>query len=236
MLSDISAKLTTQKLLLVPHSQGNFYANAIYSNLADKPGGLPAGAIGIFGVASPASHINGGGDWITSDTDEVIAGIVGGISPKGILPTNTTIIFNDSDGDPLGHDFTKIYLKYKTPEIISGITSSLDKLRTDSGRREDMPCVAPPELTFMDKVDSATLAVLDHPSNPLESIAFVVANVEIKIVSGVYAIGQTIVGVVNTTAAFLSSTVSSLFFSDNSSGGGSGVCRGGNYDPSYRHE
>ncbi len=185
MLGDASRQVKTQKLLLVPHSQGNFYANAIRKNLADQSGGVPSRSIGIFGVASPASHIYDGGTWLTSTTDKVIAGLVGKYSPKGILTPNTTINFRDSDGDLNGHDFTKIYLKYKTPEIINGIQSQLSKLQADSSRSEDVPCIEPPNFTVMDKIDGATLAVLDNPQNIIAVPAVLIANLEIKAVVAV---------------------------------------------------
>jgi hypothetical protein len=161
MLTDASRQVKTQKILLVPHSQGNFYANAIRKALADKLGGVEAKSIGIFGVANPASHMYNGGAWLTSDTDKVISGAVGHVPFRTILPTNISIPFKDSDGDFFGHDFTKIYLKYATPEIVLGIQSSLSKLQADPGRRDDIPCIAPPELTAVDKVSNATFAVAD---------------------------------------------------------------------------
>ncbi len=185
MLASASKQVNTQKLLLVPHSQGNFYANAIRKNLADQPGGVPAKSIGIFGVASPASHIYDGGTWLTSTTDKVIAGLVGKYSPKGILTPNTTINFRDSDGDLNGHDFTKIYLKYKTPEIINGIQSQLSKLQADPNRREDIPCIDPPKITLLDRIDASTLAVLDNPQNPMDVPAVLIANLQIKAVVAV---------------------------------------------------
>ena len=41
MLVGVSEKLHTQKTLFVAHSQGNFYANDLYSSLAGKSGGIP---------------------------------------------------------------------------------------------------------------------------------------------------------------------------------------------------
>jgi len=43
------------RVLVVAHSQGNLYANAPHTRLADK--GLPIDAFGIVSVANPASHI-----------------------------------------------------------------------------------------------------------------------------------------------------------------------------------
>ena len=41
MLKSASEKVKTQKLLLVAHSQGNFYANSFYDTVAEKQGGVP---------------------------------------------------------------------------------------------------------------------------------------------------------------------------------------------------
>ena len=82
MLKSASEKVKTQKLLLVAHSQGNFYANSFYDTVAEKQGGVPRESIGVYSVATPASRVAGGGKWLTSDTDKVISGIVGRLSFK----------------------------------------------------------------------------------------------------------------------------------------------------------
>ena len=41
MLKDASAKVKTQKLLLVAHSQGNFYANSFYDTVVGKKAAFP---------------------------------------------------------------------------------------------------------------------------------------------------------------------------------------------------
>lgn len=72
MLVDASEKVRTQKLLLVGHSQGNFYTNSFYETVVDKQGGVPWKSMGVYGIASPATFVAGGGKYITSDTDNVI--------------------------------------------------------------------------------------------------------------------------------------------------------------------
>lgn len=211
MLTDASINIKTQKILLVPHSQGNFYANAIRKNLADQPGGIPSESIGIFGVASPASHIYEGGAWLTSTTDKVIAGLIGTYSPRGILPPNTTINYTENDGDLNGHDFIRIYLRYKTLEIILGIEKSLDKLQADPERREDIPCIDAPKTTFMDTIDAATISVVDHPKSVIDIPSVIVANLEITALSKLADVGNYIgqksftiaVSMVNTTATVM---------------------------------
>ena len=72
MLDGASQKVTTQKLLLVAHSQGNFYSNNFYNKVASQSGGVPAQSIGVYSVATPANSVAGGGEYITSDTDKII--------------------------------------------------------------------------------------------------------------------------------------------------------------------
>src|SRR3989338_3088406 len=54
MIKTASEKVTTQKLLIVAHSQGNFYANSLYDRVTNKDGGVPVQSIGIYGVATPS--------------------------------------------------------------------------------------------------------------------------------------------------------------------------------------
>ena len=126
MLSDASQKVATQKLLLVGHSQGNFYANNFYEKVADKEGGVPSESIGVYGVATPASSVAGGGKYLTSDTDVVISKVVGRV--LNVLKPNTHITLQNGD-DNLGHDFSGVYLKYQGDRIVSDIKSSLNNLK-----------------------------------------------------------------------------------------------------------
>ncbi|MDO8451792.1 MAG: hypothetical protein Q7S76_02890, partial [bacterium] len=77
MVKEASTKVTTQKLLLVAHSQGNFYANSFYDKVTGKDGGVPVKSIGMYSVATPSNHVSGGGRYLTSGSDKVISGVVG---------------------------------------------------------------------------------------------------------------------------------------------------------------
>lgn len=163
MLKDASAKVQTQKLLLVAHSQGNFYANSFYDTVADKEGGVPAQSIGIYSVANPASRVAGNGKWMTSDTDHVIAGLVQHLAFfRKIMPTNEHIAEVSGGLDPSsGHDLTTVYLKYRSAKIVAGIQASLDKLSVDAARSESALCIDPPKLSLAHKIEGAVLAVAD---------------------------------------------------------------------------
>ena len=164
MLKSASEKVKTQKLLLVAHSQGNFYANSFYDTVAEKQGGVPRESIGVYSVATPASRVAGGGKWLTSNTDKVIAGIVGRLSFKKIMPPNTRIELQDGD-ESAGHNFKDIYLKYRSAEIVSDIQASLNRLSENASQNENKSCLSAPELTLAHKIEGAVLAVADPLAN-----------------------------------------------------------------------
>lgn len=168
MIKEASAKVTTQKLLLVAHSQGNFYANSFYDKVAGKDGGVPLESIGMYSVATPSNHVAGNGKYLTSGTDKVISGVVGSLPFLKIMSPNTYIELKDGD-DPLGHNFAEVYLKYKPVEIVSDIAWSLDRLQTSKDldsrlRGNDSPqglCIDPPKLSLAHKIEGAVLTVAD---------------------------------------------------------------------------
>src|SRR3989338_4287318 len=162
MLKAASEKVTTQKLLLVGHSQGNFYANSFYDKVAGKNGGVPKESIGVYSVATPSGRVAGGGKWLTSDTDKVIAGAVARTPFRNIMRPNTHIELQVGD-DSLGHTLSGVYLKYKGDTIISDIAWSLDKLTTNNTERTI--CIDPPKITVAHKAVGAMFAVADPVAN-----------------------------------------------------------------------
>src|SRR3990167_1133863 len=187
MLKSASEKVKTRKLLIVGHSQGNFYANAFY-----KKASVPLESTAVYSVATPSSYVAGGGDYITSETDKMIAGLVARVLRKDILPPNTRIeeAANDT-GLTAGHSFSDVYLKYRGAEIVGGIEKSLYKLTPkhtnilqNVGMLEDAtsPCIAAPERTLAHKAAGLAFTVAD-PAAAGAKLAVVGA------VKGVNAVG-----------------------------------------------
>lgn len=160
MLKAASEKIRTQKLLIVAHSQGNFYANSFYETVANKQGGVPAQSIGVYAVATPSGRVAGGGKWLTSDTDKIIAGLVAKFPFRNIMKPNTHIELQDGD-DSFGHSFTDVYLKYRGGEITSNIQNSLDVLKENDIQDAQKPCIAVPEISTEHKVEGAVFAFAD---------------------------------------------------------------------------
>ncbi len=211
MLNDASNKISTQKVLLVGHSQGNFYANNFYDKVAGKEGGIPTESLGVYSVATPADHVGGEGKYITSDTDKAIAGVAGDIF--SILPPNAHIDLQQGDNF-LGHNFD-IYLKYQTPRIVSDIQSSLDKLQTNNIQNENASCMNPPKLTLGHKIEGLALAVADSTADVVKNGIVLTYDTGVFIVNGIYntslAVGNAVIQGVNTVASSISSFAQSIF-------------------------
>ena len=141
MLKSASEKVKTRKLLIVGHSQGNFYANAFYKRAtapSSDGASVPLESIGVYSVATPSSYVAGGGEYITSETDKMIAGLVARVLRKDILPPNTRIeeVVNDT-GLTAGHSFSDVYLKYRGAEIVGGIEEALSRLNATEPNRNE---------------------------------------------------------------------------------------------------
>lgn len=104
------------RVLLVPHSQGNLYANRVVEVLTSGQAPFDGwrqykyGSIGIVGLATPAAYVAGqraeNKGYVTSLNDIVI----GGLRKAGyaVLAPNVTVPFTQDDFT--GHGFREIYL------------------------------------------------------------------------------------------------------------------------------
>ena len=207
MLKDASEKVKTQKLLLVAHSQGNFYANSFYDSVAGKDGGVPNESIGVYAVATPAGRVAGEGKWLTSDTDKVIVDLVGLFPFKKIMAPNTSIVLEEDD-DNNGHNFSGVYLKHRGKEIVSVIRDSLGRLTENNVQKQESSCLAPPKLTMAHKVEGVILSAAD-PVAEIGKDGIVLAA------SGVYQTGKALAKGVSSLADLFAVAYSSLLAEDN---------------------
>lgn len=189
MLLSASQKVKTEKLLVVAHSQGNFYANSFYDSVVDKNGGVPAKSLGVYSVATPASRVAGGGKWLTSDTDKVIAGAVGRVPWRGIMAPNTHIELKEGD-DKLGHNFSSVYLRYRGAQIVEDIQSELDGLSADETQNSAGACIDAPKLSLGHKAVSVVFFVADPlAQNTIDKAVFAynTAETAAKTMASVYS-------------------------------------------------
>ncbi|ULH15512.1 hypothetical protein MF271_16605 [Deinococcus sp. KNUC1210] len=104
-----------RRVLLVPHSQGNLYANAVYAELQRR--GVSLSNLRVVGAAVPNLTLVGGNSYVTSGSDNVINGLRL-LFP--VAPWNDTSLPLWQTRDPLlGHDFNTVYANLEEP--ISGV-------------------------------------------------------------------------------------------------------------------
>jgi hypothetical protein len=100
--------LEGHRVMLVPHSQGNLYANAVYGRLSSiNTSDINLEAFGTAGAASPANFVATGDGYVTSDTDHVID-LLRTFIPATLNSNNNSVPFTTSE-DRLGHGFYEIY-------------------------------------------------------------------------------------------------------------------------------
>ena len=134
MISELKrATKTRKKTILIAHSQGNFFANQIVSDLqTSSPDLLPC--VGVVAIATPATYVAGSGPYTTLANDMVI-NLGRAAFPWSPLPASpTTPVFNTKDLS--GHLLVPSYLETLPSRIRSQIL--------DVANRLNQTCVAPP--------------------------------------------------------------------------------------------
>jgi len=182
MLVDLSAKVKTQKLLIVAHSQGNFYANDIYRTLGDKEGGVSKSSMGIYGIGTPTSYIAGNGKYILSKNDSIINKIrlFGMID---VLPANADIP-KDEEDEFNGHGLSASYLKYEGKRISADIMTMLHGLKENPNKNPNQPCINPPEITLLDETVDLAYKILDPIQEMIKDTTNLAVNDIVKPVFG----------------------------------------------------
>ena len=154
ILMQVHPEIGTQKILLVGHSQGSFYANELYRYLIEN--GLPKESVGVYHVASPASEVAdtlypGDGDYLTSTNDNTIWEIRGWAeffnSPRPLEPNILIRISNPNTAKMWrGHSFSGEYLSGAPARIVRDIDKALSQLKTNQNiRGVEGGCYNPPE-------------------------------------------------------------------------------------------
>ena len=109
-----------KRVIVIAHSQGNFYANRAYANLASTAG------FGIVSVGTPANGTAGGGVYTTLTNDQ----IVGTVPYRRTPNTTNSSMFVTATQDVDGHSFTRSYLNgdVSGPQIVAQVNASLAAL------------------------------------------------------------------------------------------------------------
>jgi len=204
ILLQIHPQVTTQKLILVGHSQGTYYTNDLYKYLTSH--GVSKSSIAVYNIATPASFVAGGGQYLTSATDKVINRVrealkhapskesfgagaalatVPQTMPKDTLTANTSFVLSPEEqaNENGGHSFSNVYLENAPATIVSTIGNNLAGLSATADFNGD--CFAKPSEGISYKTGKAGLGVMDFvATNAGPALAFArdfVADVGTKV-------------------------------------------------------
>ncbi len=119
-----------KKVMVISHSQGNYYVNAAKKLLEAIQPALPMTAFGIFGVATPANNVGGDSQpYYTNNRDVILA-------VPGSLPTNWAL--KNAAGEAVGlinplkaHGFEDTYMSGDydlRPALVAGIKQRMSTL------------------------------------------------------------------------------------------------------------
>lgn len=136
-----TSMLEGKKVLVVSHSQGNFFVNAAYEKLFTGDSALTTtSSFGIVAVATPASFTAGGGPYTTLVEDLVIQAIALA-TPPSVSPPRFSNITNIGSGatssEWKGHGFIEEYTAQGSRSIVQIMNDTTTMLRS---------LVQPPEL------------------------------------------------------------------------------------------
>lgn len=179
ILMELAPQLHTQKVLLVGHSQGTFYTNAMYNYLIAH--GVSPSSIAVYNLATPAASVAGGGAYTTSSYDKVIEYVreldakVGAPQP---LPANINIPlpYDERDDEWGGHHFQSDYLEGAPGQIVRDMQAMLTRL-VSSGADSSSPCFEPPTDSVAYKTQALAFAALDATYSGAQSVGGAVASV-----------------------------------------------------------
>lgn len=118
-----------KRIIVIPHSQGNLFANTTIANAVGSDTERFGETIGLFGVATPANRIAEGGEYITASDDRIIDGLR---LFRPVLPANLNNdpgLFGD-ERSWTNHYFDRDYF---SPELESRnrIDAAVDQLARD---------------------------------------------------------------------------------------------------------
>jgi hypothetical protein len=174
IIESLKDKVTTDKIVLVGHSQGTFYTNNLFEYLTVHS--VPYESVAVYNIATPASYVAGGGFYYTSTTDKLINMArsdqkVMSFGKKYALPGNFTIPLTAEEDQKLwgGHGLRDVYLANASGIIMSDIHDAVELVESGAPREA---CIPQPVkivasiaqgVRFALNVSSKTLAILFTP-------------------------------------------------------------------------
>ncbi|MBC7836671.1 hypothetical protein H7X87_02730 [Acetobacteraceae bacterium] len=159
ILLNLHDDLSTQKILLVGHSQGTYYTNAMYDYLIAH--GVPKESINIYNIATPASFVAGKGKYLNSSGDSLLRFV----RSFGFKPLTNNIDLVSSVDEALtdwpGHSLSSAYLAEAPERIVSDISNELEGLKANTKTTSQEGCFTSPAVTALYRAQDFGFKVTD---------------------------------------------------------------------------
>jgi len=126
------AILQGQKVLVVSHSQGNFYTNLARQMLANQKPAIPMQSFGIFAVATPANNVGTKETPYLTNHLDIISLVPSSLAANWTLRRADNGKIVENIGSIPAHSFTETYLSPHydiRAEFIKAIKQELNKLQ-----------------------------------------------------------------------------------------------------------
>lgn len=178
ILLQLHEQIATQKVLLVGHSQGTFYTNALYEYLTTH--GLSPESVMVYNIGTPANYVAGGGQYLTSTNDGVIEYVRELDKKAGApvpLPANIAIPipYDEKDAEWKGHGFQHDYLEGAPGQMMIDMQGALKQLRS-RGEDTDGPCFVAPQAGIGFATKKAVFAIADTAAGTTQNAGSALAS------------------------------------------------------------
>ena len=192
ILNQIHSQVTTRKILLVGHSQGTYYTNEMYKYLVAN--GVSKDSIAVYNIATPASFVAGGGEYVTSTNDKVInyvrsnevdgnvglnlntLGAVGSVVNSALRGNITIPQEPGYQGDEWGGHHFSVYLSGAAARIVSDMSYEMKNLKVGDTAAPADGCFTPPAQDLKYKTEAAAFMVADPIDRAVTTAASSAAN------------------------------------------------------------
>jgi len=167
MLAKLHSQVNHKRILLIGHSQGSYYTNALYKYLRNN--GINRSALAVYNIGTPASYVagsaEGNGKYITNKTDEVINQVRvwakrGNSNQPLQYNTHITLQDNDISNANRGHDIQRVYLAGEGRRMMQDIDALLNNLVVPKAALGSS-CYFEPELSWRDAVSQLGIDSLE---------------------------------------------------------------------------
>lgn len=183
ILLQIHPQVQTRRLLLIGHSQGGFYTNAMHEYLLAH--GEPKESVGVYNIGTPSNKVAGGGKYLSSANDMLLNMVEHFSGIYLVRNINIPILPGDVGNTFAGHGISQAYLAGAPDRVVGEMQAILAALQPTYPSATGA-CFTPPEKSLGYQVESVLYAVADPVVSTSIAAAGAVKDATVAAAQGVY--------------------------------------------------